>query len=302
VRHVRMLGLCMVAALAVAAVAATNASALPEWGQCFEKTGGKYTDSNCTKKASTKVPGSFEWRKNTEISNHNFHGEGGTGILTSTFISCFPQRERHAGKCKEGETEEQFASSIECEKELNFGDTKGTKEVANIAIWFFGCKVFGSIPCSNTPEEGRINVEPVKGTLGYINKAKKEVGVLLEPVKKHGLFAQFSCEGGGVGVAVGVGNEKEGAAYLPEKTGGYDGIISPISPVNVMTGALTQTYTVNSADENIPSKFEGKHIELLESFLYNTSEPETNSSKWSKSGETITNVNSPNEGEVEIKA
>ena len=39
-----MLGLCLVAVFAVAAVAATSASALPEWGKCDAKAGGKYTE------------------------------------------------------------------------------------------------------------------------------------------------------------------------------------------------------------------------------------------------------------------
>jgi N-acetylneuraminic acid mutarotase len=40
-----MLGLCLVAAVAVAAIATTSASALPEWGQCFKKgAGGKFED------------------------------------------------------------------------------------------------------------------------------------------------------------------------------------------------------------------------------------------------------------------
>ena len=67
---------------------------------------------------------------------------------------------------------------------------------------------------------------------------------------------------------VGVGNSKEGAFYEPENKGGYDGIISPITPVNTMTSEYTQVFTVNpEAAENIPNKFEGKHIELLEDYF-----------------------------------
>jgi hypothetical protein len=59
-RHVRMLGLCLVAVFAMAAVATTSASAL-EWGQCyhFGPIGGKYTDSNCTKKAKKNTAGEY---------------------------------------------------------------------------------------------------------------------------------------------------------------------------------------------------------------------------------------------------
>jgi hypothetical protein len=190
-------------------------------------------------------------------------------------------------------------NKIECESESNHGEAKGTKEVANVSVVFRGCKLFGSVPCANSPQEGEIIVNPLKGSLGYISKSKKEVGVLLEPAVKHGTFAQFSCAGV-LDISVGVGNSKEGAFYTPETTGGYDGIISPITPVNHMSSEYTQTYTVNEETaENLPSKFEGKHIELLESYLQNAENPE-HGSMWGPAGESITNVNHPEE-EVEIK-
>ena len=43
-RHVRMLGLCLVAVLAVAAFVASSASAGgPEWGTVLREGGGKYS-------------------------------------------------------------------------------------------------------------------------------------------------------------------------------------------------------------------------------------------------------------------
>ncbi len=300
-RHVRMLGLCLVAVLAVAAVAATSASALPEWGQCYAKTGGKYADSNCQTKAK-KGKGEFEWRKGSEVTHKEFHGEnlGSGGVLTSDLVLCDGGNNpegRHPGKCYEGEEENVAAVSVECTSEHNTGDLSGSKEVKNVAVIFSGCTSLG-FTCTNTTTEGTIQVNRLKGELGYINKATKEVGVLLEPAVKKGNFANFGC--GPLSIAVGVGNEKEGAAYSPEKTGGYDGIISPITPVNQMTPTFTQVYTMNEGFENIPSKFEGKHPELLESYLYNPERP-SYSSKWSRAGQTITNVNTGEE-EGEIKA
>jgi hypothetical protein len=307
-RHLRMVGLCLVAAFAIAAVAATSASALPEWGQCFKKgPGSKYTDSNCTKKSSLKTPGEFEWRKGTEIapSEKHFAGAGGVGILSGEYRICRPSEKVRKPKCNAGEEEGSFAGgplNVECESEAAHGEASGSKGVANVSVVFRGCKVFGSSPCSNTEKAGEIRVNPLKGTLGYISKATKDVGVLLEPVVKKGRFATFGCLEGQITTVVGVGNEKEGAAYSPEKTGGFDGIISPITPVNTMTKELTQVYTINANQENVPSKFEGKHIELLESYLYNAELPEY-TTKWSKAGESVTNVNTQEGGaEVEIKA
>ena len=289
-RHVRTLGPCLAALSAIAAIAATSASANPEWGQCFEKAGGKYTDSNCTKKASSKSPGNFEWRKATEVKNRNFTGEGGTGVLSSNFTICEPNPKK-APKCAEGETVEHLVATVECTKEANEGAAAPPNKVINVKVVFTGCLALGSFPCSNTATEGEIDVDSLKGSLGYINKAKKEVGVVLEPAVKHGAFAKFNCAGI-LTVTVGQGNAKEGAAYSPEITGGFDGIISPITPVNEMATAFTQVFSINEADENVPSHFEGKHIELLESWVQGNAGPEADS-QWSKAGQTITNVNHP---------
>ena len=311
-RHVRMLGLCLVAVFAVAAIAATSASALPEWGQCYLKgAGGKYTDSNCQHKSSKKSPGEYEWRKSTEVKpeQKKFSGAnvGSGGVLTTEFNQCiggtheFQRVPRHTCEEGGGKVESAGYAQVECESETNRGEATGTKQVKNVVVQFRGCKFFGTSPCQNTPKEGEIQVNVLKGTLGYINKATKEVGVLLEPAVKKGEFAKFDCLNGGVSTIVGVGNEKEGAAYSPEKTGGYDGIISPITPINTMTKEFTQVYTVNAAFENVPSKFEGKHIELLEDYLLNNEV--TASTVWQKAGETITNVNKQESGEeAEIKA
>ena len=304
-RHVKILGLCLVAVCAVAAYAVSSASALPEWGQCYAKAGGKYADSNCQTKAK-KGTGTYEWRKGTNVSaaQRRFEGGGGLGILTAEYYFCEPGEVR-APHCNAGEKENLFLGeqlSIECESEVNHGETAGSKDVANISVIFRGCKLQGAVPCSNTEVEGEVQTNTLKGELGYINKSTKDVGLLLEPAVKHGRFAQFTCLGGSITTVVGVGNAKEGAAYSPEKTGGYDGIISPITPVNEMSTEFTQVFTINENLENVPSHFEGKHIELLESFVYNTERP-YELTKWGKAGETITNVNHQISGEpVEIKA
>jgi hypothetical protein len=304
-RHLRMVGLCLVAVFAITAVAATSASALPEWGQCFAKAKGNYTNAGCTTKKL--AAGSFEWRKGTEVVKKHFTGNnvGSGGVLTAALEACYGKEMKSLrttrAKCAEqgGKRQPEGTLAIECESEHNAGDAKGSKEVANISVKFRGCKLFGSTPCQNGSEPGEIATNTLKGSLGYINKAKKEVGVLLTPAKAKGAFAQFGC-GGVITTVVGVGNSTEGAYYEPETTGGYDGIISPVTPVNTMTKALTQVYKVTATAENIPSKFEGKHIELLETYSFNTENPEI-TFMWSRAGEEITNVNTPEE-EVEIKA
>jgi len=325
VRHVRMLGLCLVAVFAVCAYAVSSASALPEWGKCEAKPGGKYSDSNCTVKAK-KGTGTYEWKKGTELSPVPFKGEsvGSGGVLTSEFYGCehegneleqIPGKKRVTRKdCEEhGDALASVgAAYVECSNEQAHGEAAGKNTVTNVGVVFTGCLLLGVAPCSNTQNEGEIHVNPLKGVLGYINKSEKKVGVLLEPSKKNGDFANFTCYGGSIGITVGTGNDKEGTFYTSsgcygtcpgttpeeEKHGGYDGIISPIEPVNEMTTHFIQHYTLNPVTkENIPSKFEGKHIELLENFNYNPVEPEDNGSAWSPAGEEITNENIPCEYE-----
>ena len=300
-KHLKIMGLCLVAVFAIAAVAASSASALPEWGQCVAKAGGKYSDGNCVTKAKLGT-GTFEFHKGPEVAQKKFEGHnvGSGGVLTAHFHGCSVES-RRAPTCRVGE-EETVAEpiTIECESETNHGEAAGTKEVKNVTVKFLGCKVFGSAPCSNGTNVGEILVNILKGSLGYINKATKEVGLLLEPAQKKGEFAKFTCAGI-LTTVVGVGNKTEGAAYAPETTGGFDGIISPITPVNTMSKEFTQVYTTNEAAENVPSHFAGKHNELLESYLFNNESGE--STKWSPAGETITNVNTQSSGEeVEIKA
>jgi hypothetical protein len=297
VRHVRMLGLCMVAVLAVAAYAASSASAaLPEFGQCLAKEGGKYSNSGCTVKA--KKGGTFEWTSASKIASEKRHfvGVGGAGVLDGIYTICSSEKVREQS-CKEGETERFFLSEpgkplkIECESELNTGEISGSNTVAHIAVIFRGCKVLGTAPCSNTEHEGEIQVNELKGKIGFTDKsaATPEVGLLLEPNVKKGEFAKFSCLGGAIGTVVGQGSKSEGCAY-PQSHCGGDQIIGSVAPVNTETKTLTQTFTANEETaENTPSKLEGKPISLLESYVFNTENPEF-TTKWSKAGESVVNV------------
>lgn len=295
-RHLRILGLCVAAVFAVFAIAASSAFAggKPEFGQCYAKAGGKYADSNCQTKAKGKA-GTYEWRKEAQVPNKGFTGEGGTGVLNADYVICEPKAERKP-TCNAGEETETLPIYVECTSEHARGLTTGSTTVGSVAVKFYGCKALGSIPCSNSTSPEEIEVNTLSGTLGYINKSKHEVGLDLNPVIKNGPFASFTC-GAILSSVVGAGNKKEGTAYGGK--GGGDGIISPIEPINQMTSKLTQVYATTESDENIPNKFEGKPLQVLESYLYNAEEQQL-SSQWSKAGEIVTNVNTGEE-EGEIK-
>jgi hypothetical protein len=358
-RHLRMVGLCLVAVFAIAAVAATSASALPEWAKCEKvkpKTGA-YTDANCTIKAIPLNSGEFKLLTGKEVEEKRIakgkkgpvpfsgHSVSSGGVLTTVARECWVENvtvqlrttRKHCTeegtKRPSGEErlfEQQF--KVECANEVHRGEAKAPNLVKNVHVTFTGCALFGSTPCKSSGKaEGEIETLPLKGKLGYIKKAAHEVGVLLEPAKAKGAFAAFEC-GGTLGVVVGVGNENEGAEYASsgsrvcfgtetppnmkpapectgveptpaeEKHGGYDGIISPITPVNQMTSTYTQTYTEEAEYpfRNLPSKFEGKHIDVLEDYIFGV--VATNiTTDWMAAGEVVTVVNNPEE-EGEIKA
>jgi hypothetical protein len=351
VRHVRMLGLCLVAALALGAYLTSSAIAGPQWVQCkstselnavgypFTSTQVKYVDPNCTKHS----PGTKEYvlLKAPEVENLrlNYLGKAtanvpftgastGKGLLSTGDLECAygyqgPPFRMTREYCKNHGGTEAFGEglSVECEGETNEGEAEGKNKVTNIEVTFFGCAIEGFLPCnSKGAASEEIVVNTLHGKLGWINKASKEVGVLLEPqAGKHAAFANFECGEGFAETVVGVGNKKEGSFYLSggcigtcesatpdeEKHGGYDGIISPITPVNEMTKTFEQKFVSNgsiSQAANLPESFEGKHRDTLEDYV--VLEPGTQFEigiQWSPASEEVTNVNEPEE-EGEIKA
>jgi hypothetical protein len=285
-----MLGLGLIAALAVATMTAAGASALPEFGKCEAKAGGKYSDSNCTKKAAVGT-GKFEWHNSLSFTKNQKEFSNGTGEkVPAVLITKFQLEEAGRGVLE---------AKVECESIFDLGEfsSKSSKEVRSVHVKFSGCKTLGA-PCGNTSVEGVIETNLLKGLVGYIKKAApKEVGIDIKP-QSGKQFAQFSCSGA-VTIAVGEATEAEGPFYPPK--GGGDGVIGAMTPVNQMTNSFTQAFTANEeTDQNIPSKFEGQPLQVLEDRLLKFS-------KWSPAGQTVTVHNScractGEEGVGEIKA
>jgi hypothetical protein len=318
-----MLAACLIAAFAIGAVVASGASALPEWGKCEAKAGGKYSDSSCQTKAK-KGTGTYEYLKATQVKskrisegksgNVPFSGssEGSGGVLTTNLRGCETESgqliQTTRAKCaEEGGTEFEVEEpiKIECEGETNSGEAESKNRVTNIQVTFTGCALGAFLPCqSEGAAEGEVKTKTLKGFLGYISKTEKEVGLVLEPASKHGAFAEFEC--GGVNeTVVGVGDKKTGTYWEDkpgvEKHGGYDQVISPITPVNTMTSTFTQVFSVSSEPpfNNIPHALQGKHISALEDWQEAVIEEAR--TQWESAGEEITNVNTPEE-EGMIKA
>jgi hypothetical protein len=360
VRHVRMLGLCLVAVCGLAiVVAASSASAAePEYGRCVATKGGHYQNNSCTEEApkskTGKFKGKYEWKagapvgeecvaqKHGEYTNSNcttksakpkkgtfeklgpkFKGEGGASVLESNYFFCVRGNQKANDNCEnsKGELEESEDSTgvqkIECTSETASGELSGTKDAIHVDVVFHGCH-YVTFSCENTAVEGEVKVNELEGSLGYINKAKKEVGVVLHPVGGKP-FAQFGCAENIDYVTVGESRDEPFESTEGQKTieepwysgGGGDGIISPVTPIDHMAKAFTQVYTVEDkttpgglkAPANVPNQFEGGSIELLEDWLTDKEAglAASNRSAWSPAGEVVTNVNT-GEGEIEIKA
>ncbi len=291
-QRIRVLGLCLVAALMLGVVISASASAaLPEWGKCVKvAVKGKFTNAGCT---GTPAPGGeYEWQKGTkDIEHKGFTSSGGEAELRST-----------------------NGLATICSSETAKGQLAGSKEVESVETTFEGCHAneLGLVCTGGEIEEftegtikekaGEIKTRELKGKLGYIEGKGTEhpvVGISLTPETKKGVFAQFIC--GGI-LVIRVGEN-------PHKGGG-DSIISPIGPVNVMGNTAVQTYsqqqecteeeevrTCHGTGVEIPTSFEGGKLDVLETELSDN----FGEVPWAQSGQTLTTTNTTEE-EVEIKA
>jgi hypothetical protein len=214
--RIRTMGLCLAALFAFAAYAASSASALPEVERCIAKTGGKYSEGNCNTKVTKG--GSFELSK--EIPHPKFTGSSGTAFLET----------------ESGTT----------------GKPLPVKEVDEVVATFKGCSLGVAKKNCQTKGDptGEIVTNTLEGPLGYLSKAKKEVGAELKPHVKKGTFATFECEGFGT-ILVGEGTGKLGDCIIATVT----------SPVDTTTTSGSELYTGvkgPEGQEQTPQHFEGK--------------------------------------------
>jgi hypothetical protein len=211
-RYLRISGLCLTAVVAASAIATTSASAeLPALYECAKATKvgkkytGKFTDKKCTKEASkteieegkTNKYEFQEWNKEPKKVK-SFKGKGGRAFLAI----------------------EHFVT-ISCAKSTDSGRFTGPKTAGDVVAVFSGCEISG-LKCSNTSKAGEIRTNPLDGEVGYINKAKKEVGADLKP-ESGPYFAEFECEEPGTPLRLRVSGS----------------VIGRVGPVDTMTKEAT---------------------------------------------------------------
>ncbi len=316
-RHFKIMGLCLVAVFALAAVAASSASATgPEWGRCLAQKHGNYTEGNCqtvaTKHGVPDHKGSYEWyggaaalcypKKHGEyvdsgcttvatkhgVPDHKGHyektagnkfvGVAGAALLHSIITECYEENNEPVLAPRTACTGAPIfreppgyvtdpSPRIECTSQIATGEAVSGNEVANVSVRFKGCTLGGNPAtstnsCSPACSAGEIQVLPLKGKIGY-TEPHHEVGVLLEPVTAGGNFAEFVALG--VGAVVGAGNATTGSFYeafndtTPGTPNGNDGVVSPITPINVMTHEFTQNYRISEVTKNCKTEISEKN-------------------------------------------
>jgi hypothetical protein len=158
------------------------------------------------------------------------------------FLGPFPNK--FASKSGKTTLETVTGLKVVCKKDAATGEVTGPK-TDSVTITFTGC-VLNGLVC-NTPgvAPGDIVTSPLLSILGYINKAKKEVGDSLEN-PTGAPFTQFIC-GSGLTVTV---------------TGSVIGRVKPVNtlvpPPKHLKIAFKQT-----AGKQKPTKLEGSPIDVL---------------------------------------
>jgi hypothetical protein len=224
-RGIRTFGLCVVAVLAVFALSAASASALPApyWASCVKlkkegepkKYHGKYSNKTCTQEEA-KGEGKYELEESTG-KGKGF--KGGTakqkkGAETALVVMHFKNPITVDG------------AKLEC---LSASD-EGKPEKPNVMTLSFiytGCKLLGAKCKTSGAAEGEIKVTGLKGVLGYVEEAPEVVvGVKIKSAAEEpenpamgfpGVLSEFECGEPGYlrsktsGQAIGVMSKDVGA-------------------------------------------------------------------------------------------
>jgi hypothetical protein len=260
-RHVRILGLCLLAAFAFGAVAAVTASAeggpeggTPGYDKCVKATKvgktyvGEYSEKECKTKASPAKTGKYELEA---VDSGKFEAKSKSTTLTT-------------------HTTKGVAVTVVCKKDKVRGEIVSENEVSIETITFEDCLVNGekSKPCGNVGPE-TIETAPQEALLVWLDKEKTEAGVLLIGER----FAAFKCGAeevvvdGGVEGTVTLGGKKgptidfslNGSKEQAEKTF-YLGGVGVLGPFNL--------YTEPNPGEEVESTLQGEEAQKGPSGVY----------------------------------
>jgi hypothetical protein len=262
-KRIGIVGLCLIAAFAMSATAATTASAieLPYLLQCAkvaEAKTGNWEDTKCTK---AKFGGEF-----IRVFTAAVNAEEG--------ISCQKVAEKETGRYRDPLCAEKMipgeyvrtapahllvrtggpvffetanGKTMECKELTGKGEFTGSKTVGKLLTTFKGCK--SGLTACNSPKAGaeEIKTTELEGEIGYISKAGKTVGLDVWPSSRtkaekeknefKAVFAEFEC-------AVLFKNVVRG------------GVVGQLTPVNTMSKTPELTFTQEKGIQKL-TKLEG---------------------------------------------
>ncbi|HTC73384.1 MAG TPA: hypothetical protein VK655_10895 [Solirubrobacteraceae bacterium] len=261
-RGIRIIGMCVLVACALAAGTAACAQAA-EYGQCVAQTKGSYTERNCQtlsrgKRGTPNHRGQFEWRPGAPPSCIRVaHKHGNYADPACTTPAKRPGAGFYETAPGPGLRSEAFmvtiatpalASDVECEKELITGAIAGpVTELQTIILT--GCKTIGAEPlecASKHQRKGTITTPQLETTLighgetGPVGRepAPGEVWTELSGTAANkGEIAEFSCGGSG-----------------PYRlSGSMSGPTSNV--VNIVTTVRVLAYSEGSGEQDIVTEF-----------------------------------------------
>jgi hypothetical protein len=261
-RGIRIIGMCVLAACALAAGAAACAQAA-EYGQCVAQKKGSYTEGNCqtlsrSKRGTPNHRGQFEWRPGPPPSCIPVaHKHGNYADPACTTPATRPGHGLYETAPGPGLRSEAFpvtiatpslANTVECEKELITGAITGPETELQTII-LTGCKTIAAEPlaCATKHQgKGTIKTLPLETTLiahgetgpGGREPASGEVWTELSGTAANkGEIAEFACGGPG--------------QY--RLSGSMSGPTS--NAINFMTTVRLVAYGEDSGEQNILTEF-----------------------------------------------
>jgi hypothetical protein len=190
-KRMRILGLCLVAAFALAVVAASSASAAPAFYECAKVKGGKY-EKGCSKEGGK---GGYELKEGIgKAGTKKFKGSGKKATLHTPAVG----------------------GEITCTAFKDEGLLASPTGEKSVFSTFTGCATEGKKCVSAGQKAGTIKTNALDGNLGEI-EGGSGVGVDLK-AESGKYLAEFECEGLTVKVEGSVIGEQTGDINTFSKT------------------------------------------------------------------------------------
>jgi hypothetical protein len=186
-KHLRVMGVCVLSAGAISSFTAASASATaPELGRCLKGTEhsvSNFDNSKCVKLASEDAVSEAEQLKKGVYKWF-------PGVVKNKFTT----------KIKEATIatlETVGGTKITCTGETSTGEFVNTKEVGKMIVKFTGCE-FSGVKCNSTGKgTGEIDTHSLGGPIGFetiVSPASKD-HLANELHSESGNIAEFSCAG-----------------------------------------------------------------------------------------------------------